>query len=138
MTPAEYVNSVSGKPYKLGATGSAFDCWTLVVDSFDKIDGIELPAIGERDGYSVHKPALHAIKRYRKCARKEGAIAMCVDSHGLMVHVGRVLCGGILHAGGDRQKSAGSVMLSEIDFFESCYRRLGGRVDYLELIDGND
>lgn len=137
MTAAEFVRSVIGKPYRLGESGDAYDCYTLLQASFGRINGITLPAIGERSGFNVEAPSAVAMPHYKACERRDGAIAACYDKDGNMVHVGRVLCGGILHANGGATKLNGSVMLSDIQQFERLYRLSGGHVKYLELLDGN-
>lgn len=107
MSPAEYINKTIGKPWVNRATGpNAFDCWGLVIDSFRRIDGVELPML---DGYLAADtatdiaaaPAL-ADSRFEKCGQEEGAIVCCYDEHGNFAHVGRILAGGVLHAAGNQ------------------------------------
>ena len=104
MTNIDWINSVTGKPWVDRADGpNSFDCWGLVVDSFRRIDGVELPDVtgydsGEpievigspvRDDYGwpeIDKPT-------------DGAVFCVFLSNGDMVHVGRVLIAdGILYA----------------------------------------
>ncbi|AUR85556.1 NlpC/P60 family protein [Vibrio phage 1.076.O._10N.286.51.B7] len=101
MKAEDYINSVIGKPWVNRAEGpDAFDCWGLVLDSFRKIDGFELPQI---DGYvdtqcKTAKAASEAIDSgsYIKCEPHDGAI-MTAFIGKKIVHVGRCLCGGVLH-----------------------------------------
>ena len=104
MTSIDWINAVAGKPWVDRADGpDGFDCWGLVVDSFRRIDGVELPdvtgydsgdpieVIGSpvRDDYGwpeIEKPA-------------DGAVFCVFLSNGDMVHVGRaLLADGILYA----------------------------------------
>ncbi len=102
MNAEEYINSVVGKPWVNRSEGpDDFDCWGIVIDSFRKIDGIELPQIG---GYVDHEcdtgeAAQEALdtNNYAKCQPTNGAI-MTAFFNGKLVHVGRCLAGGVLHA----------------------------------------
>ena len=96
MTNIDWINAVAGKPWVDRSYGpDSFDCWGLVVDSFRRIDGVELPDVagydsGEpievigspvRDDYGwpeIEKPI-------------DGAVFCVFLSNGDMVHVGRVL-----------------------------------------------
>lgn len=102
MNPEDYVNTAIGKPWVNRAEGpESFDCWGIVIDSFRKIEGIELPQL---EGYTdkncetslAAKEALNSNK-YAKCQPTNGAI-MAAFFDDKLVHVGRCLCGGVLHA----------------------------------------
>lgn len=102
MIDSDYVNSTIGKEWVNRAEGpNSFDCWGIVIDSFRKVDGIDLPQVS---GYSDHdceisiaaKEALES-KSYIKCQPEDGAI-MAAFFDGRLVHVGRCICGGVLHA----------------------------------------
>lgn len=102
MTPEDYINSTVGKPWISRAEGpDGFDCWGIVIDSFIKVDGVELPQI---NGYTdkdcetgiVAQEAFDS-KSYIKCQPTNGAIMTSFVGETL-VHVGRCLCGGVLHA----------------------------------------
>lgn len=102
MISEDYINSVIGKPWVNRAEGpDAFDCWGIVIDSFRKVDEIELPQIA---GYvdvdcETSEAAQQAIdsKKYIKCQPSDGAI-MAAFFNGRLVHVGRCLSGGVLHS----------------------------------------
>lgn len=102
MNATDYVNSVVGKPWVNRAEGpDEFDCWGLVIDSFRKLDGIELPQIS---GYvdpecktSVAANEAIISGNYETCKPHDGAI-MTAYYGGKLVHVGRCLCGGVVHA----------------------------------------
>ncbi len=102
MTEEEYVNITIGKPWVNRAEGPcSFDCWGIVIDSFRKLDNIDLPQI---DGYcdklcDTGKAAQEAFDsdNYIKCQPANGAI-MTAFFNDKLVHVGRCLAGGVLHA----------------------------------------
>lgn len=102
MNAETYINSVIGCPWVNRAEGPrSFDCWGIVIDSFRKIDGIELPQI---EGYcdtecNTSSAAQEAFdsKSYVKCQPTNGAI-MTAFFNDKLVHVGRCLAGGVLHA----------------------------------------
>ncbi len=102
MNSYDYINMVNGKPWVNRAEGpDTFDCWGLVIDSFRKLDNIELPQIG---GYidkdcKTDVAASEAIKsgQYVKCKPQDGAIMTAFVGKNL-VHVGRCLGGGVIHA----------------------------------------
>lgn len=102
MIDTDYINSVVGKPWVNRAEGpDSFDCWGIVIDSYRKVDGIELPQI---DGYidtecKTDEAAQQAkdANIYERCEAQDGAI-MVAYFNDKMVHVGRCLCGGVLHA----------------------------------------
>ena len=102
MKPEEYINNTVGKPWVNREEGpNSFDCWGLVLDSYRKVDSLELPQI---NGYNdkdcetsvAAKEALNS-KKYVKCQPSDGAI-MAAFFNDKLVHVGRCLCGGVLHA----------------------------------------
>ena len=54
MTPISWINAVVGKPWVDRADGpDAFDCWGLVVDSYRRIDGVEIEPVA---GYGTGEP----------------------------------------------------------------------------------
>lgn len=102
MNQEEYINATIGKPWVNRAEGpNEFDCWGIVIDSFKKIDNLELPQL---EGY-VNKECETSIaaqeainsKRYIKCQPTDGVI-MAAFFDGRLVHVGRCLGGGVLHS----------------------------------------
>ena len=102
MIAEDYINRAIGKPWVNRAEGpEEFDCWGIVIDSFLKIDGLVLPQIeGYKDkGCQTSKAAQQAFdsKSYIKCQPTDGAI-MTAFFGDKLVHVGRCLCGGVLHA----------------------------------------
>lgn len=103
MNAEEYINRNTGKPWVNRSEGpDSFDCWGLVIDSFRKLDGIELPQIS---GYTNHQTATSlaadeaiAAGHYIPCHPHDGAI-MIAKFNGKITHVGRCLAGGVLHCG---------------------------------------
>ncbi len=103
MKAEDYINEVVGKPWVNRAEGpDTFDCWGLVIDSFRRVDGVELPQI---EGYAdlscaTGMAAAEGIGSgaYEKCGPQDGAI-MTAFYDDILVHVGRCLCGGVVHAG---------------------------------------
>lgn len=101
MNAESYINDVIGKPWVNRAEGpNEFDCWGLVLDSFRKVDNVELPQLS---GYAdkackTGKAASEALlsDAYIKCEPQDGAIMVAIFN-GMIVHVGRCLCGGVLH-----------------------------------------
>lgn len=102
MTAQEFCNSAMGKPWVNRAEGpNSYDCFGLVLDSFRQIEHVELPQI---NGYTdkqcdTESAANEAIETglFPMCRPKEGAIVAVCNSKGQITHVGRVLCGRILH-----------------------------------------
>lgn len=96
MTNIDWINAVVGKPWVDRADGpDKFDCWGLVVDSYRRIDGIELPDV---TGYAAGEP-IEAIGAPVRDSlgwpevpnATDGAVFCVYLSNGDMVHVGRVL-----------------------------------------------
>jgi len=102
MTEEEFCNYAVGKPWKNRAEGPiAFDCWGLVLDSYRKIDGIELPAAaGYADKNCPTSEAAKSIdmENFTLCQPTNGAIMAVFDNKDNLLHVGRCLCGRVLHA----------------------------------------
>ena len=112
MTPEDYVNSVVGKPWvRYGNGPDSFDCWGLTVDSFAKIDCIEIKKIdGYDDGYESAAPlAMSELDsgRWRPSQPMDGAVMVVCDK-GKPIHFGRCIMGGVLHAYG-KQDHPGQV-----------------------------
>lgn len=102
MNAEDYVNSTIGKPWVNRAEGpEEFDCWGIVIDSFRKVDGVELPQINgyvdEECNVSVAAKEALDSRMYAKCQPTNGAIMAAFRGENL-VHVGRCLCGGVLHS----------------------------------------
>lgn len=94
MNATEWINSVVGKPWVDRTDGpDSFDCWGLVIDSFRRIDGIELPEV---PGYSSVQPieeiGAPAAASWIELTSPVDSCVFCVYlNNGSMVHVGRVL-----------------------------------------------
>ena len=102
MTPEDFCNNANGKPWVNRAEGpDSFDCWGLVLASFREIDGIELPSI---PGYADKKCSTEQaakqvnMSRFNECQPRNGAIMAIFKNNGDLEHVGRCLCGRVLHA----------------------------------------
>lgn len=132
MNIDDYINSVVGKPWVNRAEGpDSFDCFGLVLDSFRRLDGIELPVIpGYLDFSSTVAEAVKEQK-IKDCWSKvssavfaHGTVVVCYHS-GKPVHVGRCLCGGVVHSLGNR-KGEGIVRFQS----HAMIRRLFQEVEY--------
>lgn len=96
MTNIDWINAVVGKPWVDRASGpDSFDCWGLVVDSFRRIDGVELPDVtGYEDGQPIEAIGSPVRDNYgwpEWDNPQDGAVFCIFLSNGDMVHVGRVL-----------------------------------------------
>lgn len=124
----EFANKVIGKPWKRFATGpNAFDCWGLVIASFNEIDGVELP---ELIGYlssdlSYNDIAKNGLGDYSLASGEDGDIVCMYNVNNDFVHVGRMFFGMVLHAFGT-QDNPGQVKLDRID----VVRRLFNKVEF--------
>lgn len=104
MNNTEWINAVVGKPWVDRMAGpDAFDCWGLVVDSFCRIDGVELNDVsGYSDGHPIEvigSPVRDSYGWPEIEKPQDGAVFCIYLSNGDMVHVGRILdAGGNLHA----------------------------------------
>lgn len=96
MTNIDWIKAVVGKPWVDRADGpTQFDCWGLVIDSYRRIDGVELPSV---TGYSEGEPieSIGAPVRdslgWPEVAKPADGCVFCVYlNNGDMVHVGRIL-----------------------------------------------
>lgn len=96
MTNIDWVNAVAGKPWVDRADGpDSFDCWGLVVDSYRRIDGVELPVVtGYESGDPIEvigSPVRDQLGWPEIDKPQDGAVFCVYLSNGDMVHVGRVL-----------------------------------------------
>lgn len=125
MKAGDYINSVVGKPWcQFGQGPSEFDCYGLVINSFEMIDGI---TIGEVDGYSRgyrkhHEIASRQIKsgRWVPSQPRDGSV-MVAFTNGRPRHFGRCLCGGVLHTNGDSVQN-GKVVWQTYQQINQIYR----------------
>ena len=96
MTNIDWIKAVVGKPWVDRADGpDNFDCWGLVIDSYRRIDGVELPSVtGYPEGESIESigaPVRNSLG-WPEIDRPEDGCVFCVYlSNGDMVHVGRIL-----------------------------------------------
>ena len=102
MTPEDFCNKANGKPWVNRAEGNgAYDCWGLVIASFREIEGLELPSVaGYADKDCATSDAAKNIdmSRFIESQPRNGAIMAIFDNRGNLEHVGRCLCGRVLHA----------------------------------------
>lgn len=102
ITDVEFCNKANGKPWVNRAEGPvAYDCWGLVLASFREIDGIELPQVaGYADKECSTGEALTSdyMGLFSPCQPVNGAVMAIFDNKGNLEHVGRILCGRVLHA----------------------------------------
>jgi hypothetical protein len=96
MDNITWINAVAGKPWVDRAYGpNAFDCWGLVIDSFRRIDDVELQeATGYNEGLPIEEigtetATLYGWPEIEKPA--DGCVFCIYLSNGAMVHVGRIL-----------------------------------------------
>lgn len=101
MKQEEYINLTVGKPYRKGADGpDEFDCWGIVVDSFRKIEGVEIQGIANRDDCDLDASATDQLENtinWLESPRNDADIFCCYQG-GVMVHIGRILCNKALHS----------------------------------------
>jgi hypothetical protein len=96
MTNIDWINAVAGKPWQDRAAGpNSYDCWGLVLDSFARIDGVQM---GETPGYIEGEPIETAGNGMRDTLgwpevplATDKAVFCVYLSNGAMVHVGRIL-----------------------------------------------
>lgn len=129
MTPKEFLNHAIGKPWVSRATGpQAYDCWGLVIASFLEIEGLELPIV---NGYAYSACSPNEIEselrnkgRFIKSTGIDGDIVSMYNSVGDFEHVGRIICGGIVHAWGHGGNGTGQVKWNTIAAMRKLYPRL--------------
>lgn len=129
MTPKEFLNHAIGKPWVSRATGpQAYDCWGLVIASFRDVDDLELPIV---NGYAYSAGSPNEIEselrnkgRFIKSTGIEGDIVSMYNSVGDFEHVGRIICGGIVHAWGQGGNGTGQVKWNTIAAMRKLYPRL--------------
>jgi len=129
MTPKEFLNHAIGKPWVGRATGpQAYDCWGLVIASFREIEGLELPIV---NGYAYSSGSPNEIEselrnkgRFIKSTGIDGDIVSMYNRVGDFEHVGRIICGGIVHAWGQGGNGTGQVKWNTIAAMKKLYPRL--------------
>jgi len=125
MTVTDYINSVVGLPWVAGSDDPSIglDCWGLVVDSFRRIDGIELPPLNAYDALDIAAGFAEgmAAGKWQPCGALDGAVVACFDAEDRLDHVGRLLCGKMLHSQGKRTQP-GEVTLWPIGVARKFYR----------------
>lgn len=125
MTPAEWCNDVCGKPWSDRSYGpDSFDCWGLVIDSFNRIDGINLDEVkGYAEGGKTEDIGTKEAIKWNDSAPVHGAV-FCVQKLGLVTHVGRLLQVGsrlmACHAAG--KNGAGQVIIEPFSALERRYK----------------
>jgi cell wall-associated NlpC family hydrolase len=102
ITAEQFCEEANGKPWVNRAEGNgSYDCWGLVLDSFRKIDGIELPKLtgyGDKKCSTSDAAKQMDMSRFTPSQPTNGAIMGIFKNNGELQHVGRVLCGRVLHA----------------------------------------
>lgn len=94
MNEIQWAESVVGKPWVDRSTGpNSFDCWGLVIDSFQRIDCVTLPEVA---GYSTGEPIEDignaGSASWQEIMQPAAGCVFCVYlNNGAMVHVGRVI-----------------------------------------------
>ena len=102
MTSEEFCNHANGKPWVNRAEGPvAYDCWGLVLASFREVDGIELPVVAgyaNKECSTGEAASQIDMSRFTPCQPTNGAIMAIFKNNEQLEHVGRCLCGRVLHA----------------------------------------
>ena len=128
MTASEFIDSTLGKPWvNRGEGPSNYDCWGLVLASFRKIDGVELPSVcGYAENASTNEAAGNAISSgaFPVYPCQDGDIACYYDSNNEFVHVGRVLLGGVLHSRQNGHSGTGGVTWDKIALLERHFHKV--------------
>lgn len=94
MTEIQWLEAVVGKPWVDRSTGpDSFDCWGLVVDSFARIEGVELPTVaGYAEGQPIEDIGNSGASSWLEVQEPVYGCVFCVYlNNGAMVHVGRVI-----------------------------------------------
>lgn len=95
MNMSDYIDSVIGKPWVDRAYGpDSFDCWGLVVDSFEKVDGISIPTV---EGYSEFESTSACTSnalgtgRWLESEEPSAGLVFVCEQNGEASHVGRMV-----------------------------------------------
>jgi len=102
ITDAEFCEKFIGVEWvNRGESSKGIDCWGLCMASFREIEGVELPQVA---GYANKECSTgdaltkEYMSMFTPCQPMNGAIMAIFDNKANLVHVGRVLCGRVLHA----------------------------------------
>lgn len=102
MKPEDFCNKANGKPWVNRAEGDqAYDCWGLVLASFREIEGVELPQISGYGDLSLDcRNAVNNddLGKFSESQPTNGAIMVVFNNKKQVTHVGRCLCGRVLHS----------------------------------------
>ena len=129
MNHIDYINEVVGLDYIEGSASvdnGGLDCWGLVIDSFKRIDGIDLPELSAYADLDLKNGISEALNKGRweqLDAPQLGCVVACFKSDTL-VHVGRYFCGQMLHAVGKRERTFGNVCLWKMQNVERMFDKL--------------
>ena len=113
ISAQDYINQAIGKSWKPCTYGpDSYDCWGLVVDSFEKIDGVKLPVLS---AYQTSKLDLkngmgEAIEKgcwARIEEPKDGCVVACLNEQGSLIHVGRYFFKQLFHSSGSIEVGGG-------------------------------
>lgn len=102
MKPEEFIEKMIGKPWSnRGESFSAVDCWGLCILSFREVDGIELPQVAgyaDKDCSTGSALTPEYMSKFSESQPTNGAVMAIFNRKGKLEHVGRCLCGRVLHA----------------------------------------
>lgn len=103
ISAEDFCNKVNGAPWVNRAEcDGAYDCWGLVIASFREVDGVELPQLsGYQDKNCATEKAGEEAARlgcFTESQARDGSIMVVYDNHKNITHVGRCLCGRVLHS----------------------------------------
>lgn len=131
MTHLEWIAKVNCKPWVDRSDGpDSFDCWGLVVDSYRRVDGVEIePVDGYAEGEPIQKVGTRARDGWPQLEKAEhGCVFCCNTTDGRLEHVGRVfMVNGVLYAVHADGRERGQVQAHPLRLLSIKY---GGRVTY--------
>lgn len=132
MSPYDFCEKAIGLPWENRAEeiDRAVDCFGLVLESYRHIDGIELPQV---PGYANPDTSTEDAARgcnqlacYQPSQPCDGAIMALFNTKGDITHVGRCLCGRVLHAT--------SALGVRWDTYGAITQRYGSLVRYFKYV----
>jgi len=127
----EYLNRMVGTPWLKGSDvpeSGGLDCWGAVVHSYKCIDGVTLPTPMNREQCDF-SASLGAVSDYEEVTPRDGAIFGVYNDNGVMIHIGRILCGRAYHAVGDESRPQ-QVCTWELSVLKRYYSAIGCEIKY--------
>ena len=108
MTDQQFIDAVTGKPWRDRATGpDAYDCWGIIIKYFEQVMGVNIPVV---QGYaSGETPITDGFfqqvesGKWQKSSSKTGVVFMAFVGE-VPVHCGLVIGDYCLHALGSLEQ----------------------------------